>query len=102
MKSVKSIALGLVITGFAVAGCVHSGMTPSSPTAKADTGVLKACIFKSTEDMMKSPECKARFAETNTTAAAVSAVKSCKSMSHEAMNASASCKAQMLKHPGVL
>ena len=102
MKSVKSTALGLVIASLALAGCAHSGLTPSSATAKADTGVLKACIFKSTEDMMKSPECRAKLAETHTSADDVASIKSCKAMSHEAMNASTSCKAQMLKHPGVL
>jgi hypothetical protein len=102
MTSVKSTALSLVIAGFALTGCVHSGMTPSSPTAKADMGVLKACLFKSSEDMMKSPECTAKLAETHTTADDVATIKSCKAMSHEAMNASTSCKAQMLKHPGVL
>jgi hypothetical protein len=100
MSSVKSIALGLVISGFIVAGCAHSGPM-ASPTRKADNGVLKACLFRSTEEIAKSPECTAELTEANITADDVSAIKSCKAMSTSAMNADATCKIQITKHPGV-
>ncbi|MEP7210678.1 MAG: hypothetical protein ABI740_07565, partial [Alphaproteobacteria bacterium] len=100
MSSVKSIALGLLISGFVMAGCAHSPMAKASSTAKADNGVLKACLFKSTDQMMKSPECTAQLSKTNITADDVAAIKSCKAMSTSAMNADATCKAQMARHAG--
>jgi hypothetical protein len=98
--SIKSIALGLAISGFVVAGCAHSGPN-ASPTRKADNAVLKACLFKTTDEMMKSPTCTSQLAEANITMDDVAAIKSCKGMSTTAMKADATCQTQMSKHPGV-
>jgi hypothetical protein len=100
MSSVKSIALGLAISGLALAGCATSGPT-ASPTRKADNAVLKACVFRTADEIAKSPECSAKMTAANITSDDLSAIKSCKSMPASTMKADAKCEAQMAKHPGV-
>jgi hypothetical protein len=100
MSSVSSIALGLVVLTLAVAGCAHSGPT-ASPERKADNAVLKACVFRTVDEIAKSPECTARMTAANITSDDLAAIKQCMSMPTPTMYATASCLAQKAKHPGV-
>jgi hypothetical protein len=100
VKPASAITFGLTVAGLTIAACAHSGPA-ASPTRKADNAVLKACVFRTADEIAKSPACNSALTEANITSEDLAAIKSCKAMSTSAMNADATCKAQMARHPGV-